>query len=425
MNTSVPLTRRLTNTVGLIQRLILPFERPWFALLFSLVFFMLLTSVRGVPWRATSRAYYNYQADAWLHGQIGLRVLPEDTQDLTLYQGQYYLYWGPLPSLLMLPAVAVFGLNASDVLQSILFGSVNAALLALLLRRVSQRGMISLEPWQRGLMVLFFTLGTPHTTLTPVGKVWFTGQVIAFTCILLAYLAAFSLEDGPAFFWTGCAVAAIFLTRQSAVLSALFLVWYLLRRHWAFRWKRLLGYCLLALLPVIIAFLFQGWYNFIRFGNPLETGTTHQLMYEGFRPEFDRYGLFNVYYFPINLYYNYLYHPFVGWLQSGEIELLGGGIFLLSPLLFAAFTTLWQDRRGLDHWMLWATFLIGNIPAMFLLGPTLQFGVRYSLDFILPLYLLTAMGMRRWPAWLVLLLTYISIFMFVFGALLFLFIKTL
>lgn len=417
MNPTLSLPRRSLQPRSAIIRLLLPMEQPWFALLFAAFFYLIITSTVGSPWRVTAHAYYTYLADAMLHGQLHLRALPQSTLDLSLFQGRYYLYWGPLPALIMMPFVAVFGLATSDVLQSIVLGAVNSALFALLLRKLDQTAFIPLSPTRRAALVLFFTLGTPHTTLPAVGRVWFTGQITAMTCILLAYLAAFSFTGKRAFFWTGCAVAALIMTRMSAVIVALFLVWYLLHREWPIGWRRLAGYCLLGVLPVLGAGLLLMIYNALRFGNPLDVGVTYHAMYEGYYATYQQYGLMSLHYLPMNFYFTYLFYPFIDLIREGRLLIHGGSLFLLSPLFFAAFYTLWQDRTRTAVWVLWITFLLGNIPILLLMGPTIQFGSRYSLDFLLPLLLLTVMGMRRWPGWLVGLLVVISAVHYIIGAL--------
>jgi hypothetical protein len=47
------------------------------------------------------------------------------------------------------------------------------------------------------------------------------------------------------------------------------------------------------------------------------------------------------------------------------------------------------------------------------------FGPRYTLDFTMPLLLLTAIGFRKWPKWLILLLITISIIQYIIGTLFF------
>jgi hypothetical protein len=65
-----------------------------------------------------------------------------------------------------------------------------------------------------------------------------------------------------------------------------------------------------------------------------------------------------------------------------------------------------------------ATILLVATPILLLMGTGwVQFGPRYTLDFTLPLLLLTALGISRWPNWLVAVLTATAIVHYVIGTL--------
>ena len=95
------------------HRAILIWEKPFAAALLTGLIFLGIAAIVGIPWRLSNFHYYNYLADAFLHGQLPLRLLPPTTQDLSFYQGQYYLYWGPLPAIILMPFVALFGVGFS------------------------------------------------------------------------------------------------------------------------------------------------------------------------------------------------------------------------------------------------------------------------------------------------------------------------
>ena len=57
---------RLTESVRL---LLLTFEHPWFSGLIALMVYALFAPLRGHLFHASTNAYYNYLADAFLHGQ--------------------------------------------------------------------------------------------------------------------------------------------------------------------------------------------------------------------------------------------------------------------------------------------------------------------------------------------------------------------
>jgi hypothetical protein len=162
----------------------------------------------------------------------------------------------------------------------------------------------------------------------------------------------------------------------------------------------------LGMIPITITLLLIGLYNYARFGSPLDVGLHYHMMDEFFRPLYDQYGLFNLHYLPTNLYYQFIFYPFPARWDSA----MGGSVFLLSPLFFGALWSLWQDRRQASTWVLLAAFIIGYIPIGLLMGTGyFQYGPRYLLDLAIPLMLLTAQGIRRWPLWLVSGLVLISL----------------
>jgi hypothetical protein len=262
---------------------------------------------------------------------------------------------------------------------------------------------------------LFFALGTSYATLPAVGHVWYLLQVVTVMMTLLAYLAAFSNEHGRAFFLTGLAVGGLLMTRLSAAPSVVFLAWYLLSRHWRAGPRRLLGFCLLGLLPVALSGGLLAAYNFARFGSLTDVGLAYHLVSDVFRADFLRYGAFNLHYVPTNVYYQYIFYPFPIRLD-GESS-LGGSLFLLSPLFFAAFFGIWTYRRRADTWALLLSILLGTVPILLLMGTGfLQFGPRYTLDFTIPLLLLTALGISGWRFSIASLLTGVSVLHYLAGA---------
>lgn len=387
-------------------------SRPLYAAAFTFVLYTAIAAFKGWAFRLSPHPYYNYLADAFLHGQLNLRLLPADTLDLILYQGKYYLYWPPFPALLVLPLVAVFGPNVSDVLVNVLLSGANAALIAAILAEADRRGLARLSALQRGLLVIFLIFGTMIAPLVPFGKVWFTGQLTGLACAAFTYWAVLHFRGWKAFLLAGIGMACVFGTRNSMILVGLWPAWYLLHEHWDQRWWKLVKLTILSIIPIFIAVGLIGWYNDARFGNPLEIGYRFHQMSPFFKPLYDQYGAFNLHYLPTNLYYQFIFYPLPWRIESP----MGGSVFLLSPLFFAALWALWLDRRQLSTWILVATFVVAYIPIGLLMGTGyFQYGPRYLLDLSIPLLLLTAQGMRRWPLGLVAGLIGISIFHYLIG----------
>jgi hypothetical protein len=387
-------------------------ESPWRSGLLALIAYGLFALRWNSTWQATPTAYFNYLADALWHGQLHLRLVPPSTHDLVYYGGQYYLYWPPLPAFLLMPFVALFGVQFSDVGLTVAAAALNVSLVALTLRQAARRGVIDLSLEQRGWLVLFFALGTVHVTLASFGQVWFTSQIVAFGCVTAAYLAALSLEDRSAFIWTGVALAAATLTRSHLFLAGIWPFVYLAMRQRSFGWRHVSRRVLIGLLPVAAAVGLLGLYDWLRFGNPLDNGIAYHLMAAMFRTDYQQYGYFSLHYIPINVFYQYVAYP----LPYNAQTFMGGGLFWLSPLFIAAFVGV---RRGQPRWSIWTLVLtIGLVatPILLLMGTGFeQFGPRYTLDFTFPLLLLTAIGMQHWPLSVVRLLVLLAILQYAIG----------
>ncbi len=375
----------------------------WMALLAFAIYFG-LAFYRGTPWSISGTPYFNYLADAFLHGKLHLIVLPPSVYDLSHYNGYYFLYWPPFPAVLLMPLVLIFGLHISDVFLTILISSLNVGIVAAVLKAGDEAGLFHLSGGMQVLLSLFFGFGTVQLTLAPNGRVWFYAQDVGFLCVALAYLIALKLKGWKAFLLAGVCMACALATRNQLVFAGIWPAWYLLKQHWSLDRKKLAAYISIGLLFPLLAGLFLIYYNVQRFGNPLEFGITYQNMGEVFVPTFLKYGAFNLYYVPINFYYQYIYYPFLGNIKN---FFMGGSLFLLSPLFFAIFPAVWWFRKNVSTWMLVLSILLVSIPILLLMGTGwVQFGPRYTLDFTMPLLLLTAMGLQRWN-WKLILVCFI------------------
>ena len=135
-------------------------------------------------------------------------------------------------------------------------------------------------------------------------------------------------------------------------------------------------------------------------------------MNDFFRGDYERYGFFNVHFIPINLYYQYIAYPF----PLRADTLMGGSLFLLSPLFFGVFSAFKKPHSKLLVYALLASILVTNVPIILLMGTGfIQFGPRYTIDFTVPLLLLTALGIEHWKPIVSFLLALISAVQYFIG----------
>lgn len=417
MQTAFPDRRsRLNRTETLPRWLewsILRWDDPLWSALLAMIVYTAIAAYHGGMLQASKYAYFNFLADAFLRGQLYLEQKPTSTHDLSLFLGRYYLYWPPFPAVLLMPFVALAGVKFSDILFTVGLGGLNVGLVVVLLQTACKRKIISLTGVQRGLLVLTFALGTVHVTLAPYGRVWYTAQLIGFATVTLAYLAAIGLDGRKAFVLAGVALGGAFLTRNHLVLAGVWPAIYLLHKYWSDRWPKLIGHVVAGLLPVMLAVALLGVYNWLRFGNALDNGLEYHRMSAFFRADYEQYGAFNLYYLPANLRYQYFFYPYP---LRPESE-LGGSLFLLTPAFFSIFGALVWIKPRWSTWGLAASIVLVAIPILLLMGTGWrQFGPRYSLDFSTPLLLLAAIGIRRWPLWLLGGCTILAVLQYVVGA---------
>lgn len=406
----------LTNSnneevLPLARRLVTLWESPIPAGLLALSVYSLISLAYASPFLPSRYPYFNYLADAFLHGQLNLRLISANTLDLSLFNQQLFLYWPPLPAIILIPFVALFGVHFSDVAFTLFVGALNVSLIAVLIRQLHRRQILQLSKERRGVLVLFFALGTVHVALAPFGRVWFTSQLIAFCCVTLAYLACISLRGYAAFFFTGVALASAFLTRNHLLLAGLWPAFFLFRGHRGVPPNKLIAYSSTGLAPIVFAVAVTGLYNWLRFGNVLDNGITHHMMHSNFISDYQRYGYFSVHYLPTNFFYQYISYPF----PYRSTTPYGGSLFLLSPVFIAAFWCLKKGRLW-SNWILLITVLLVSIPIDLLMGTGwMQFGPRYTLDFTVPLLILTAVGSKEWSFTALYRLTLLSVVQYLLG----------
>jgi len=395
-----------------LRKLILLWENPAWCLVLAFTIYVAIAIIHGLLWLPSSNAYYNYLADAFIHGQLNLRIVPLDTHDLVLYNHNYYLYWPPMPAVLLIPFVALFGIGFSDVIFTLFVAAINVSLVSLLLRQITFQKLIKLSRLQRALLVLFFALGTVHITIAPFGRVWFTGQLIGFFFVALAYLFALSNKNWTGFFLSGASIACAMLTRNNLLFAGIWPAVYLLMRKKEHGFKKLLAPVSIGILPIFAGLTVMALYNFARFGNIFDVGLDYHLMGEIFVDNYQEYGAFNIHYLPTNFFYQYIAYPLPIRFES----LMGGSLFLLSPVFLLSFRGIKIGYPRWSVWMLVVTILIINVPILMLMGTGwIQFGPRYTLDFTIPLLTLTSYGVKNWSSQKLALLTVISIVQYIFG----------
>jgi hypothetical protein len=414
---AIPPSHRALNQRGGLLALITPLAQPRTATLVALFVYMVRAAINPQAFQPTATAYFNYLADAFIHGQLYLRLDPASHLDLILHGGRTYLYWPPFPALLLAPVVALFGVGVSDVLYTVIFAALSLGLLANFLDALNTTGIAPLAVEYRAILVASCGFGSVLMILAPVGTVWFTAQVIGWACVLYASIAALLHPSPLGYFLTGLALSCAVATRLGLVFTGVWLAYYLLRRDWQLPLRDRLTRIICGLLPLILTLGLPGWYNAARFGQPLEMRLAwHNFSAEYYAADFASYGVFNLHYLPINLYHHFVIFPYVKYKEG-----IGSGLFWMTPILIGGLYALWHHRRDPMVWALGLSCLLVYAPIGLIMGTGYAFGSRYLLDLLVPLVALTALGIRRWRLDLLQLLMIIGWVTFVTGSALYLF----
>ncbi len=270
--------------------------------------------------------YYNLLANAFLNGQLHLDIKPKkellalpdpydpsqnclySLLDATLYNGKYYLYFGPTPVIIFyLPYKILTGANLSNywTVLALMFGSLIWA--ALLLKHLHKEYFGEAPLW-----MLFLAIGvlgfaniapymlrlTAHYQVAAscaqfflMGGIYFLCRAVDGSKSNLIFLIFGSL-------FLGLSVGSRLNFAFGCIAILLMIIW-LNRKKQFFGKKFLIG----LLLPFSFCLFLLATYNYLRFGNPFEFGTTYQLCAINFR----KIPLFNIKNIILNLYI-YLFH---------------------------------------------------------------------------------------------------------------------
>jgi hypothetical protein len=247
--------------------------------------------------RGYDDSYYSSLAEGFLHGRLSMMQEPDprlaaladpwDARaradipwliDASYFQGRYYLYFSPLPVIVIyLPVRLVTGLYPSDAHVTLLFTIVSFAMWVAFVRRA---------------------LGVPRETLALPFPLWIVilgvGNVVPFIlgysgiyrvpiACAMAFTAAWAyallrLIESPSrsrVAWMGTFLALAIAARPNLVVLvavALLAIW------WSDSTRRdRVRLSLIALLPTAFVAIAMACYNYARFGSPSELGVSYLL----------------------------------------------------------------------------------------------------------------------------------------------------
>ncbi len=358
-------------------------------------------------WNTPSKAYWNLLAQSFLEGKLYLEN-PPSFHDLTLYGGKWFVPNPPLPAILLMPVVWL--LKDPEAVNMTVFSAViaavNVVLVFLVLKRVSDRKMISISLNGILWITAVFAVGTNHYWLATIGQMWFVSQLLTVTFVTASILSA---VDGKSGWLSGALLGLAVLARPNIFPMYLLLAGIYLGQNGNFPkcdGKKFISWGLKSGIPVCISvFLILG-YNKIRFSDWTDFGYVTINGADWILENVRKYGMFNIHFFKTNARVMFLQLPgldFSGKEFFFQPGIAGFSIFVMTPPLIYIFRRFQKSWWQMGAWssVLLTTLLLlcySNTGAE-------QVGYRYLMDEIVSLLLLMGCGMGERPSWLFKLLT--------------------
>ena len=336
--------------------------------------------------------YFNRLADAFLHGRYWLDEAPSWLNELIpAGDGRWYVAYPPMPAVLALPFVAIFGREFPAQVYSSIYAGLATGVVYLVLGRL---GLV-LRVRDRLALSTVFALGTCFWYVAIGGSSWYFAHVSAVLLLAIATLSA--LTRKPAWI-AGFLLGLAALSRLPTGLALPFVLaaqlgfpgWSALRsmdRGRVLRTTIVFGLGLAVPAAIYIGF------NLLRWGTLTDQAYTRiPGVLED--PIYVEHGILSLWYIPRNLFAIL----FRSWNYVDEFPFLqpswwGLGIFLTTPLFLWLFKA--RLRTPIVGWSLLGVVIVslpiithGNV------GIT-QFGYRFSLDFQLLLFAILATVVAR------------------------------
>jgi hypothetical protein len=377
--------------------------------------------------------HFVHLAQSFLAGQLGVignhppgmndwacydtdtnEVCPMSSFQTTGPTQHWFVSFPPLPALVILPLVAIWGTTVRDALFWALLAGLSPTLLYVLLRDLSERGVSTRSPRENLTLTALYAFGTVFFFTAVQGTVWFAAHVVA--CALLPLYLMCALEARRPML-AGLVLGALFMTRPSMILLGLLFAIELLRVHRregapeipsaddtgiarrlrAFlagvAWRDVMRKVLPFAVPILVIGCIAMWMNEARWGRPTEFGHRYLVIY--WQARIARWGMFNYHYLSKNLA---VFLASLPWLSIRSdppliISRHGLALWVTTPALLLVFF----PKRRVDARMVALSIAAAAVCVLDLMYQNtgwVQFGYRFSLDYMMVIFVLLALGGR-------------------------------
>lgn len=334
--------------------------------------------------------HFSLLAASFIQGDLFLNPNNLPDGDYVDYRGKQYLFFGPMPSVLLMPPVMIWGKNFPQMALSIGSLVITYFSVFLISRKLKFTRIDSL--W----LANFFVFGTVLYFVSLINISAYIVQAVGTAFFFLSLVEYFTKRR-----WLviGMLVAAAGATRITLFGLAVFYILEIIRlRHGQdFNFKRAF---ILLIIPIIFSASLLGLYNFRRFHSFFDTGYTRNVSVLDKNYLNNKLGYFSPVHIPANLYIMFFAPPEPLKRDSVEFVLkfpylkanpFGMAILFTSPLFIYLVRT---RKEGYVSSAILGIIVLA-LPSLtyFGIGFT-QFGYRYSLDFLPLVFLILLAALR-------------------------------
>lgn len=238
-------------------------NRTWlviFTLIIGLGIIYFFTSSGNTPFN-----HFVLLADAFLKGNFFIEGIYPWIEKAPLDENRFFIVNPPMPAILLIPFVKLWGINFPQQIIAHLVGIGVAISTFFLALKIKNDKVLAI--WS----ALLVGLGSVVWFLASVGSVWYLGQI---TCALFLTLAIFEVIGKKRPIVLGFLLGATYLSRIHLVLTFpvfAFLLWKERKQNLPLRGKKIMPLILFSI-PILIFIGFDFFYNFSRYGTIFNKG---------------------------------------------------------------------------------------------------------------------------------------------------------
>lgn len=370
-------------------------------ILFIVTFIIYLLSYRG---EGKPYNYFVLLADAFLHGRLYLVSHPSWLSELINIGNHFYVPYPPMPAILLLPFILLFGTSFPQPLLSIFLGSINVSLCFIVISKLFKSGKIGI------LTSILYAFGTIQWYHAEVGSSWYIAQIIAMFFIWLSIL---ELATKKRLFLIGLFIGLTFLSRIPVIFAFVFPLIYMKN------FQSIKSYFFYAggLSIGIILYLL---YNQFSFGSPFNSG--YWLIPNVLNEQWYRFGILSIKYIPEHIFELFTSIPVFSTSPPFIIPSLNVmSLWFTTPafvlILKANFKNLLEKSAFFTSVLILIPILMHGSNGFS------QFGYRFIMDLYPFLLILTASGIKNSNSLLIKVLIILSVLINLWGVLMISFFK--